>query len=150
MIWQQKQWVILMTLTICKENRTVLEEFINVQKQIRIAEASLNFWKKRQKDLQDSVISQIVETGENNIKVGQTTIYLHKKTWCSIDNADPLALQAIEVAGLGSLIKHQVNAMDLTAHFKKEWGENIGAAPANLFNFLKVTEEVSARSRENN
>ena len=131
------------------------QRYVKLHAEHQRLKAELDAVKEKAGAIEGALKEEFVRSGVQNVTLevaGQKwTPYLHRQLWASLNKADKeTALSALSAAGLGDLIKPQVNSSALSAWVRElpQDGEGMPVLETELRDAINVTDKVSIRVRK--
>lgn len=128
---------------------TRLKEFAALETARRELETRLKAVEERIAALKPGLINMFACDGIQNVTLNGLVVYLRRDLWARADHSDPDRLAAaFEAAGIGWMLKRQVNGQTLSAWIREQEADETGAPvlPDDLTGVIKISEMFDLRS----
>jgi len=129
-------------------DKRILAKFVKLDNEKRELKLKLDGVTKKLEETQQKLLQRFEVEGIQSIKVGKTTVYLHRQLWATVKGGDrERACEALAAAGLGEYVSANFNTNQVSAYFR-ELEESNERIPEGLEAAFNVAETFKVRSRK--
>jgi len=124
----------------------LLREFVQLEKDRRVAEETLKGIKERLDTMQEPLQEYFLSQGIQNQRVDGVTVYMHTQAKVRPKDGKDKVIEALRATGHDELVRTEYHWTQLNA-LVKHYAEDGADLPPELEAAIEVVDEVSIRTR---